>query len=199
MKNLLLLLNSFKVLSRDVEELLQSMVICKHWSQKDIILAMGQVCREVYFLEKGMVHIYGIAEAYCRVVTTWVLEEGHIFISPVSFFEQIPSLENIQAVEPCTTWSFRHAQLAAVCERYPEFKDLQDLIKNKYYGMSENWRLMMMGLSPQERCNYLYETRPALILRAPHHILSSYLEIHKSDIARLINQTLRGKKEIKGK
>ncbi len=99
MKELLEYLNSIHPVSAKLQEYLLSNLKTKSIPKKDYLLKAKQICKNIYFIEKGLVRCFYVEEE--KEVCSWFIKEGDIIISVESFYSQTPSYESIQALEDC--------------------------------------------------------------------------------------------------
>lgn len=99
MEALFALLNAIAQMSPELEAHLRSILQHTYFKEGDFILRTDKINRSIYFIESGLVRIYHDLSG--KEVTTWFLVERDIFISVRSFFRQLPSREDIVALEDC--------------------------------------------------------------------------------------------------
>src|SRR5687768_5126531 len=69
------------------------------FKKNELILREGSVCRELYFIDQGMIRTFIVHKG--SEVTTWVALPGTIETSAKSFLRQIPSDFSLQAIQDC--------------------------------------------------------------------------------------------------
>jgi CRP-like cAMP-binding protein len=193
MEKLLSLLNSISPLSNSLTYHLYANVKSINFSRGDYILKEGEICQHVYFLESGLIRIFGQQDD--RENTSWLLKEGDIFISVASFFRQQPADENIVALEDCTCWRINHRQLEKTCEEFEEFTLHRQIITERYYCQYRD-RAKILMLKPKERYAYLIEKEPELLARVPLNLLSSYLNLPQRTFNRVRNKYYETKRKL---
>jgi CRP-like cAMP-binding protein len=155
-------------------------------------LKEGKINNYIFFLESGLVRIF---HHYKNVeVTSWFLKQGEIFISVSSFLLQVPSYENIVALEDCICWGITYEQLEEVCRLFPEFDFHQIRILRRYYARSEERKFKMERQKPLEKYAELAKGDPELLSRVPVKLLASYLGISDRSLSRVRNQYLNKRK-----
>ena len=102
MKKLFIRLNGVHPLPAKLLERLEKKVQKKVFNSGDFILRDGQICRYVYYIERGIVSHKSIGDK--SEATTWILCENDIVTSVNSYFQQTPSDENIIAIENTIVW-----------------------------------------------------------------------------------------------
>src|ERR1700742_969431 len=66
---------------------------------KEILLREGDICKNIYFIRKGLIRCYYLVQD--KEVNAWFLKEGDTIVAVDSFYDQTPTKEYIQALEPC--------------------------------------------------------------------------------------------------
>lgn len=185
MEKLLLLLNGILPLSQQLTEELILRLKSRQLAKKDFLLRAGHVCRNIYFVERGLLRCFyqkGDAE-----VSSWFMKEGDVIISIESFYQQRESYEWIQALEDCVLYYISFEELNAVYRSFPEFNFVGRVLTEKYYTL---WAQQLYALRMQqasERYQWLLNNHPELILRVSAKYIASYLGIDETTLSRIKN------------
>jgi len=174
MEPLFHLFDSIHPLSPELRSYLLSFLVNMEFKKKSTILKTGQIADRIYFIEKGLVR--NVRHETGREKTAWFMYEGDIIISVESFFTQQPSLETIEALEPCITYSINRDQLYKAYNLFPEFNLHRAVLLEKYYAQSEA-RARIKQMKAKDKFQHLMTTQPNLISRTPDKLLASYLGI----------------------
>lgn len=191
MEKLFTYLNTIAILSPELMDHLQSILVYKTFPKREVILRKGQICRHICFLESGLLHIFTRTDI--KEVTTWILKEIALFVSVDSFFDQVPSLEFIQALEDCVTWGITFEQLEETRRLFPEFNKHYNVIKQFYYNFSTQRERTLKSLTPRQKYEYQMNEDSDLILRTPRKIMASYLGIDYYSLDEIRNQIRKDK------
>lgn len=175
METVVALLNSIHPLSQELIAYLKRTIKTKELERKDFLLRAGHVCRQVYFVQKGLLRCF--YEKDNHDVSSWFMKEGDIMISVESFYQQKSSYESIQALEDCTVDYLDYKDLQYTYRHFPEFNFVGRVLTERYYCLSEQRLYSMRMQRSQERYDYLLEHHPELVLRVPAKYLASYLGI----------------------
>jgi CRP-like cAMP-binding protein len=185
MEKLFLLLNSILPLSQQLTEELIFRLKSRQLGKKDFLLRAGHVCRNIYFVERGLLRCFyqkGDVE-----VSSWFMKEGDVIISIESFYQQRESYEWIQALEDCVLYYISFEELNAVYRSFPEFNFVGRVLTEKYYTL---WAQQLYALRMQqasERYQWLLNNHPELILRVSAKYIASYLGIDETTLSRIKN------------
>src|SRR6185312_12797113 len=103
--------------------------------KKEFILKEGRICYNIYFVKKGLLRCYYIKDD--KEISAWFMKETDIIFSVESFLNQVPSRENIQAIEDCTLYFIEYAELQYLYHQCAEFNFVGRVLTEKYYQLSE--------------------------------------------------------------
>jgi CRP/FNR family transcriptional regulator, anaerobic regulatory protein len=134
-------------------------------ARKDFLLLEGQVCREIYFIEQGLVRSFYTRGK--RDVTAWFMKEGDVVISINSFFGQRPSADNIQALEETTVQYVSYEELEYMYRQFLTFNVNGRKVLTHYYLQSEARATSMRA---KERYEWLLDNQPDLLHRVARQI-----------------------------
>ncbi len=164
----------------------------KVFEKNEIILDAGDVCRNFYFMESGLIRYYYNVDG--NEVTKTFTISPYCFTSRISFRNQSPSKECIQAIERTITWQ----------TSFDNFKKLEELISwnvfikklvNEVEEFSEDFHLEVRTMTAETRYQKLLENYPDdLIRKIPLKLLSSFLDIAPQSLSR-IRKKLRNNDE----
>jgi len=161
-----------------------SRFILKKTRRAEVLLEAGNVCRHMYFVNKGCLRVYLIDEQ-ARESTRFLIPEGRFGTAFPSFILQESSQANIQAIEASEV----------LCLTYQSFRELPDLLPGweKLYRMNLERDYIdsikriesLITMSAKERYALLMENNPGIIQRLPSKIIADYLGISQETLSRL--------------
>lgn len=162
-----------------LEEMLQE----KHLAKNDLLIEEGQVCRYLYFLEKGCVR--GFYNIDGKDVSQWFGFENDFVTSFRSFTTREPSKEYIQVLEDSVLWSISKENLDKLLQQYPELEKLLRLIYEHYYIRLEERYSNAHFKTATERYENLAQEAPHILERIPLGYVASYLGISAETLSRI--------------
>lgn len=177
------LFNSIYPVSERLQNRLNEILHYREIKKKEYLLKEGQVSEHIYFIEKGLLRSF-----YSKgknEVTAWFMKENDVIVSVKSFFTQQPGYENIQAIEDSCLHYIHYNDLQKLYEDFVEFNIIGRLITIKYYIASEDRLFSIRKQKATKRYNYLLETQPEIIQRAPRSYIATYLGISLETLSRL--------------
>jgi len=183
METLFYLLNSIYPLSDPLKEFLALNLQARQIRRKEILLKAGHICRNIYFIESGLLRCYYMQESH--EVCSWFMKEGDVIASVESFFDQKESYESIQALENTTLYYISFEKLDYIYRNFLEFNYVGRVLVQKYYKLSEQRLYSLRMQRGLERFEYLKQNFPELILRVEQKYLASYLGITEQYLSML--------------
>lgn len=183
MDNLLAFLHSIHPLSPGLREHLLQHLRAKELKRKQFLLRAGQVSKEIYFIEQGLLRCFYLLDGV--EVCSWFMKEGDVIVSVPSFFNQMMSYECIQSLEDSQVCCISYEQLQFIYKNFLEFNFIGRILLEKYYTMSEARLYSLRMQRSIERYKYLMSVHPELIRRVPSKYLASYLGVREETLSRL--------------
>lgn len=183
MEKVLQALNTIYPLSSALREHLMFLLKSKAIKRKDLLLKAGHVCRNIYFIESGLLRCFYLQGE--QEVCSWFMKEGDVIASVGSFFEQRESYEFIQALEDCELQYISFEELQDTYLRFPEFNYVGRELVQKYYQLSEQRLYSLRMQRGLERFELLQKDFPELIQRVEQKYLASYLGITEQYLSML--------------
>jgi CRP-like cAMP-binding protein len=161
-------------------------VASKSISEKDDASSEGTICKEVFFVNSGLLRIYFVDNNGEEKTFHFALEK--IFATDYkSFLKEIPSNYSVQAMEDTEVLilPFEMVQNGYSSLRIGE--KLGKRIAEDYFCMFNDKIQAMYTQTPLERYNSLTASFPTIFQRVPQHLIASYLNISSVHLCRLKN------------
>lgn len=175
MEELIRMLHRIYPLSPPLEAHLRSIIRQHEYLRGEHLLRAGEVGGQILYLRQGLVRSYRLVRQ--KPVSKWFMKEGNICISIRSFLKQVPSTENIIALEDCECWGITHRQLQETYSRFPEFNVHGRLITADYYCWLDDRYDSIQGQKPEDTFARVIETDPELTMRVKNKDLASFLNV----------------------
>ena len=175
MITLLRYLRSIHPLSEALRDHLEDIVKEKKLARKDYLLKAGQICSNIYFIEKGLLRSYYFKGE--KEISSWFMKEGDICIAVESFFTQQYGQENIQALEDCVVHYISYEDLQRIYRDFGEFNIIGRILVERCYLLTVQRITAMWMQRAHDRYDWLANQFPDLLQRVPAKYLASYLGI----------------------
>jgi CRP-like cAMP-binding protein len=170
-------------LSIAAENALQQVFDKKVIAKNEFLLKEGQVCRCLYFLEKGALR--GFYNLDGKEITHWFGFEKDFVTSFHSFITQQAAVENIQLLEGSILWRISKEHLTALLYEHHDVERMVRLVYEKYYIRLEERYVNGQFKPASERYDDLLQQSPHIIERVPLGYIASYLGISQETLSRV--------------
>lgn len=151
------------------------------------LLKAGEICRDLYFIRKGMLRCYYYTRSG-KEVSTWFMWENDVCVSIPSFYRQVAGYEYIQAIEDCELICIRYEDLYELFHNYPGFNFIGRELLQKYLL---DWALQLHDirlLTTLERYESLEERQTERFRRIPQKYLATFLDMLPTSLSRIRRQ-----------
>lgn len=133
---ILQLFNSFHPVGKGIEQYLSKAVYRCELPKGKFLVKNGEVCDSVYFIKKGLLR--GFIKENDKEITTWFALENELVAAIATFMQEIPTRENIQAIEDCELLAMKLTDLEKLYLKYPSFNIIGRKVMEMYYVLAEN-------------------------------------------------------------
>ena len=176
-------IKSFVALSKDDEEVFIKILEVKKYAKKEFILQEGQICDKIFFINSGCSRDFFNVEGEEKIVQFFFSDSW--FTDYNSFLTGQPTIENLQAIEPCEVVHFKKSDLYELYVTHPVFERVgRVMAENAFMGLM-SLTTMRNNQEPEERYLSLLKQRPELVERIPQHFIASYLGIQPQSLSRI--------------
>jgi len=183
MEQLLQHIAAFSPLSEPAQEALEHCFKKSVLSKNSFLLNEGQICRHLYFVEKGAVR--GFYNLDGKEITHWFGFENDFVTSFHSFITGNAAVENIQLLEGSIVWSISKEELTELLSRFHEIERLLRIAYEKYYIRLEDRFVNAQFKTAKERYENLLQQTAHIIERVPLGCIASYLGISQETLSRI--------------
>ena len=183
LQQLLTHITAYHRLSAEAEDALQQCFTQITLNKNELLLTQGNVCRHLYFLEKGALR--GFYNLDGKEITHWFGFEKDFVTSFHSFITGLPAVENIQLLEGCTLWAIAKETLTELFNQHHDIERLVRITYEKYYIRLEERYVNAQFKSATERYEELIQQSPHIIERVPLGFIASYLGISQETLSRI--------------
>ena len=185
-KNIHQVISGFIELSDEEWANYSSMFKTKEIKKKEIILHEGTICKDVFFINKGVLRFYFV-DSNGEEKTFHFAIENTFATDYKSFLKRIPSSYSIQALEDTQVVTMSLEMLLSGYEILKKGEKLGRLLAEDYFFMFNDKIQAIYTQTPLERYHDLTISFPEIFQRVPQHLIASYLNISSVHLSRLKN------------
>jgi len=183
MKEILIYLGSIHPLSRRCKAHLERVVERKEFKKGDIILRIGEINENLYFIETGFLHCFYYING--KPVSDWFFWRGEFVVAIGSFYDQVPSEDCIIAMEDCVVYYMSKAEYDYTRRRYLEFGYIASELLAKYLKIFHGHTRFIRKHQVAERYQLLLQRMPDLVNRVPVAALATWLGMEPDTLSKI--------------
>ncbi len=144
------------------------------YSKKEIVMEMGDKDIKNYFIAKGCVHLYFIAENGRKQTVQFAIENWWI-TDTLAFLKCVPSNFYIQAIEKTVVYHITKRKYDELLSKYPKLEKYFRIINQIAHGASLLRIRYTFDLSKEESYFNFVQQYPEFEQRVPQYLIASYL------------------------
>lgn len=159
----------------------------KSLKKKDFLLKQGGICQYETFVTSGLLRMFHINEKGEEQTLQFGVEDWW-FTDLDSFFNQVPSRLNIQALENSSVLvlSFENRQLAT--QQLPFIQELNWTMLRKSYNALQHRMIDNLSKTADERYLDYVKKYPHIVKRLSNIHIASYLGVSPESLSRIKNK-----------
>jgi CRP-like cAMP-binding protein len=182
----LLLFRKFTTFEDSELDILMPYFEFKKFKKKSILLDIGKVSNDVFYLIKGCIRLY--CEKDGNELTTYFFTENMFAGSYDSFLSRKPSKVAIETLEDCEVLILSHQAQENLYKIFPKMNEfIRKAIEQRFVLLHDLFISYLLN-SPEERYLMLIKDRPELLQRVPQHQIASFLGITRVSLSRIRNR-----------
>ena len=170
-----------KISKEGIEELTSKLQLTTI-NKGEQLLSYGQVCKDIYFVYKGCLRLYYIADGV--EITVWFSFEDNSAIELSSFLSGAPTEYFIEAIEDSEILSLNKSELLKLYVSYPEMESVmrsfwEDVILN----LLQRFTALQKDSAEQRYLNLVDQSK--YMQRIPQKYLASYIGVTPTSLSRI--------------
>jgi len=156
----------------------------KEFTKGDFFLQESKVSNEYLFLETGYMRAF-LLDTEGEEVTVNFYSPNSVVFEVSSFFQRVPTQENIQALTDSMGWVITFNELNHLFHSIPEFRDFGRAVLVRGFVALKVRTLSMINRTAEQRYVHLLESNPELFQNAPLKYIASYLGLTDTSLSRI--------------
>ena len=174
------------------KSIIQNHLVIRDIPKHHVLIELGQVSREAYFVNKGCLRFYYLTEEG-KEITGFIFLENMFGGSLESFFSQIPSIQIVESLEASELVVLSYESLHQLFEQIPNMNVLMRKILTQRMAYAQKVVASLIMHKPEERYTTMLELRPDLVNRIPQQVLATYLGITPVSLSRIRKRIMEEK------
>ena len=176
------LARKYSTMTYDELDVLESLLVPIKYGKGEKILQEGEVCRNISYIEKGLVRQFYFKNG--KEVTEHLGVDHSIFMCIESLFKEEPSRLQVEALEPTLVYALPKAKLEAAAMRNVNIQMLYRKILEESLIQSQIHADLVRFESAPNRYKRLCDLSPQVVLRAPLTYIANYLQMTPETLSR---------------
>ena len=187
--NLIKHIQQFVELNEKEVQLLNNCVKTICLKKKEYLLKEGQVCKALYFVEKGCLRMFFINSKAAEQITQFALENWWIS-DYFSFMDEKSSEYSIQAIEKSEIISLDKHAFDDLLKEIPQLERYFRILMQKALAASQLRAKYLYEMSKEEFFQHFSSSFPEFIQRVPQYMIASYLGLTPEYVSELRKKKL---------
>lgn len=164
----------------------------KKYKKNEIIHHIGDVFKNIMFINSGMARSYIIKEDGKDF--TWHFHFSNessanlknlFMVDYASFTHQEPSKMNFEALQDCEVFILEHKTLEELYSSDVKWQYLGRILSQEGYYITHHRTISLLTLTAKEKLHNLTEEYPNIFEQVPHYHIASFLGITPQSLSRL--------------
>ncbi len=177
------LARKYSTMTHDELDILEGILEPVKYGKGEKILAEGEVCRGISYIEKGLVRQFYNKNG--KEVTEHLGVDHTIFMCIESLFKEEPTRLQVEALEATLVYILPKSKLEAAAIRNVNIQMLYRKILEESLIQSQVHADLMRFETAPNKYKRLCELSPQVVLRAPLTYIASYLQMTPETLSRI--------------
>ena len=183
------LARKYSTMTHDELDVLESVLVPMKFAKGEMILKEGEVCRNIYHIDKGLVRqFYYKAD---KEMTEHIGVDNSIVMCIESLFLEQPTKLLMEALEPTIIYALPKQKLEEVALHNVNIQILYRKILEESLILSQVHADLVRFETAQDRYRKMCKLMPQVVLRAPLVYIANYLQMTPETLSRVRAATLR--------
>ena len=178
----------YSTMTHEELDQLESVLVPMKFAKGDIILREGEICRNIYYLDKGLIRQFYHKNG--KELTEHLGVDHSIFMCIESLFREEPSRLQVEAIEPSLVFAMPKIRLEQVALHNVNIQLLYRKILEESLIISQVHADLVRFESAQDRYKKMCKLNPQIVLRSPLNYVANYLQMTPETLSRVRAATL---------
>jgi len=166
------------------KEICKALFSPKKLRRRQYILQQDDICKNLIFVEKGILRSYSIDNKGNEHIIQFA-PEGWWISDVYSFLTGEAAVYNIEAIEDSELLLISKSSLDELYERVPKFERYFRLLSQANMVATHRRLTSTLSASADEKYLRLHSAYPNIVARVPQHMIASYLGITHETLSRV--------------
>ncbi len=166
------------------KEICKALFSPKKLRRRQYILQQDDICKNLIFVEKGILRSYSIDNKGNEHIIQFA-PEGWWISDVYSFLTGEAAVYNIEAIEDSELLLISKSSLDELYERLPKFERYFRLLSQANMVATHRRLTSTLSASADEKYLRLLSAYPNIVARVPQHMIASYLGITPETLSRV--------------
>lgn len=184
------LARKYSTMTHDELDILENILVPMKFAKGQMILSEGEVCKYMYYVEKGLVRQFYFKKG--REVTEHMSVEGNIVMCIESLFKEEPTRLQVEALEPVLIYALPKNRLEEVALHNVNIQILYRKILEESLIVSQIHADLLRFETAQDRYRKMCKLATQVTLRAPLVYIASYLQMTPETLSRVRSNIVLG-------
>ncbi|WP_374458853.1 Crp/Fnr family transcriptional regulator [Chryseobacterium taeanense] len=162
----------------------------KKVQKNQFLLQYGEICRYIYFVEKGLLKMYSIDKNGKEHIIQFA-PESWLTSDRSSLYFNEKSIYYIEAVEDSEVLLLHPDFINKLIGEFPNSLEKSDILLQKHIKSLQDRINSLLGETAEERYMKFIKMYPDLLLRVPQWMIASYLGITPESLSRVRKELAR--------
>jgi len=185
------LINSIAVLEESDMDSILALFRKKSLKKGDYFLREGEICRNIAYLESGLVRYF--VHKKDEEATFEFTHETEFIGDYQSFDSQSISIQNIQAIEDCSLLTIDYHNLHYIFNNIDKGNYLGRVIIERRFGIMVGQLMSIYMHDHEERYRNFIKYYSHLIQRIPQYMIASYVGVRPPSLSRIRKRFVENK------
>lgn len=173
----------YSTMTYDELDVLEEILVPMTFAKGKKILSSGEVCQNIYYIHTGLVRQYYMKND--KEVTEHLGVDGSIFMSIQSLFQEIPTQQEVTALENTYIFAMPKRSLERVALHNNNIQILYRKILEESLILSQVHADLVRFETAHDRYVRFCKLMPQVALRAPLVYIASYLQMTPETLSRV--------------